>query len=428
MGWYRLSETEFRISSNERAPTLNIALSRQAFLRGLGALGGLAIADVASAKVPLTLGRRPKAIAMWDFSWLERRWPGAGYEDWDRALDELVDRGYDAVRIDAYPHLVVAGPERQWMLKPKWEVQDWGAPTFVNVQIVPDMLVFIGKCAARGVKVGLSSWYREDTSERQLAITDGAKMGEAWLAVLRAIAAAGLLDQIFYVDLCNEWGSASTAPYAGLKLPWGDWNDPRSLTWMRTAIATVRRDFAELPLLFSFDDTNPAHYLENDLSFLDGIDQHLWMAGENDDEFYRKVGYHYEPFSEAGYHNMQMHAASAYAADPAYWRKLLTTAITQVAAAARQAGLPLMTTEAWAVVDYKDWPLLPWDWVKDLCALGTRTASATGQWLAIGTSNFCGPQFHGMWRDVAWHRDLTALIKAGPIDASARGGRLWRRL
>ncbi|MBN1791595.1 MAG: cellulase, partial [Bacteroidales bacterium] len=24
----------------------------------------------------------PRAITMWDFSWLERRWPGAGYEDW----------------------------------------------------------------------------------------------------------------------------------------------------------------------------------------------------------------------------------------------------------------------------------------------------------------------------------------------------------
>ncbi len=44
---------------------------------------------------------RPRAITMWDFSWLERRWPGAGYEDWDQALDELAERGYDAVRIDA---------------------------------------------------------------------------------------------------------------------------------------------------------------------------------------------------------------------------------------------------------------------------------------------------------------------------------------
>ena len=51
---------------------------------------------------------RPLAITMWDFSWLERRWPGAGYEDWDVALDELRARGYDAVRIDAYPHLLAA--------------------------------------------------------------------------------------------------------------------------------------------------------------------------------------------------------------------------------------------------------------------------------------------------------------------------------
>jgi len=51
---------------------------------------------------------------MWDFSWLERRWPGAGYEDWDVALDELKARGYDAVRIDAYPHLVAAEARREW--------------------------------------------------------------------------------------------------------------------------------------------------------------------------------------------------------------------------------------------------------------------------------------------------------------------------
>ena len=62
----------------------------------------------------------PLAITMWEFSWLERRWPGAGYEDWDKALSELVERGYDAVRIDPFHHHVVPeiarfppGPEPQ---------------------------------------------------------------------------------------------------------------------------------------------------------------------------------------------------------------------------------------------------------------------------------------------------------------------------
>ncbi|MDR1824378.1 MAG: hypothetical protein LBR27_03440 [Bifidobacteriaceae bacterium] len=33
----------------------------------------------------------------------------------------------------------------------------------------------------------------------------------------------------------------------------------------------------------------------------------------------------------------------------------------------------------------------------------------------MGTSNFCGPQFHGMWDDVAWHQRLTAAIHAAPL-------------
>jgi sugar phosphate isomerase/epimerase len=46
--------------------------------------------------VRLSQIRRPLAITIWDFSRLERRWPGSGYEDWDRILDVLVQRGYAA--------------------------------------------------------------------------------------------------------------------------------------------------------------------------------------------------------------------------------------------------------------------------------------------------------------------------------------------
>ena len=102
----------------------------------LGTLGasGLPMEAKDTAPSPRSTRRRigdprPLAITMWEFSWLERRWPGAGYEDWDLALSELADRGYDAVRIDAFPHLIRHDPEKEYLLLPHWSVQDWGSPS-----------------------------------------------------------------------------------------------------------------------------------------------------------------------------------------------------------------------------------------------------------------------------------------------------------
>jgi hypothetical protein len=364
---------------------------------------------------------------MWDFSWLERRWPGAGYENWDQALDELLERGYDALRIDAYPHLVAAHANKTWLLEPVWNTQDWGAPALVRVRVVPELHQFIAKCRERNVKVGLSTWFRQDESKTRRGISEPQRMAEIWNITLAGIREAGLLDAILYVDLCNEWPGPIWAPVLGVPDN-GHWSDARSMEWMRTAIAGVRAEFSELPLLFSTDNERVEDFAESDVRFIDAIEHHLWMAGENNDEFYRHIGYHYERFSEAGYRNLQLTGVSTYAERPAYWQGLLTHKIARLASAARRANLPLMTTECWAVVDYKDWPLLPWDWVKELCALGAESALSTAQWVAIATSNFCGPQFHGMWRDVAWHQRLTALIKSAPISEGLKRGRLWNRL
>lgn len=95
------------------------------------------------------------------------------------------------------------------------------------------------------------------------------------------------------------------------------------------------------------------------------------------------------------------------------------TAFRRSAADAKAAGLPLATTECWGITDYKDFPMLPWGWVKDLCALGVETACQTGQWALMATSNFAAPQFCGMWRDVAWHQRLTTMIHEAPLPPEA---------
>src|SRR4051794_9070393 len=94
----------------------------------------------------LTGVRRPHALTMWGSSGLERRWPGGGYEDACKALDELVERGYDAVRIDAYPHLVRAGASKSWTLTPVWTEHDWGAPHELAVSVQPALVDLVAGC------------------------------------------------------------------------------------------------------------------------------------------------------------------------------------------------------------------------------------------------------------------------------------------
>ncbi len=356
---------------------------------------------------------RPLAITMWDFSWLERRWPGAGYEDWDRALDELQERGYDAVRIDAYPHLIACDAQREWELLPVWNQQDWGSPALTRVQVQPALNQFLEKCRARGLLVALSSWFRHDREDSQMRLTTPEQLGNAWLQTLRTIDEANLLSTILYVDLCNEFPLPVWAPYFSPTASETDVvsrDTPEGQRWMAESIALLRRAYPELNYCFSFTTEFDPH---QDVAVHDVLELHIWMPQWCD--FYQQVGYHFERFSSVGYEHLVQRAEPLYRSDPPHWQQALRRGIDRAAQWSLVAGKPVITTEGWGVVDYKDWPLLSWDWVKELCEIGVQTASATGRWVALATSNFCGPQFVGMWRDIAWHRRLTDIIHHGSL-------------
>ncbi len=370
--------------------------------------------------------KHPRAITMWEFSWIERRWPGAGYEDWDRALDELKERGYNAVRIDPFPHLLAADPHKTWTLWPEWNTQMWGSPDVNRIVLLPALFEFIGKCRDRAIKVGLSTWYRKDDANTRMTITGPKVMAANWIKTLDLISGAGLIDSILYTDLCNEWPGEDWAPFMK-PLTYGQWDNPRSLDFMHKSIALIRAKYPSMPLFYSIA-TSPSQLTGPDLSDFDLLDPHIWVAQQYGGEFYKLAGYAYERFDPRGYTNLSLKAEDLYRARPDYWQTGLVKAIEAFAEVSRKIKMPLITTECWAVVDYKDWPLLKWDWVKDLCAIGARRAASTSQWLSIATSNFCGPQFVGMWRDIAWHRQLTRTIKSAEIAPNLRHGRLYDRL
>lgn len=396
-----------------------------------GAMFAGGISHASGIGLPLIKTIYPLAITMWDFSWLERRWPGAGYEDWDNALDELIERGYNAVRIDAYPHLVAENPGKTWTLNEVWNIQDWGSPDVIQVQIQPQLNQFIAKCRDRGIKVGLSTWFRRDEDMTLLKIDTSAKMAEIWIQTLDSIAKDQLLDSILYVDLCNEWPGDIWCPFFKNdppELTWGYWHTEKSMRFMKESIELVRAAYPELPLCYSFSGGEPSLYGEKDLSFFNLIEHHCWIAQLNKNEYSKAVGYNYERFSPEGYKNLVKNSERVYLEKQEYWHKLLRDEIKTIANAARKANQPLITTECWGIVDFKDWPGLNWNIVKEMCAVGVMAAAETSQWVAIATSNFAGPQFMGMWRDVEWHQKMTDIIRKAPILEELKKSQIINRL
>jgi Sugar-binding cellulase-like len=302
-------------------------MNRREFLhQGSGTLAGcLASASIARASLIGTAARlragapgaftlsghaflRPLPITMWDFSWLERRWPGAGYEDWDQVLDELKVRGYEAVRIDPYPHLLALDAQRRWEIRPEWSTQDWGSQALNWVQIQPALNQFIEKCAVRDIWVALSTWFQEDTAERFRWIKQPEDLGKAWKATLDSINAAGLLGNILYVDLCNEWPIEPWTPF----LTQAQRDDPREMhRWTTGAIGYLRRYYPRLSYTFSgFMVENPT---SRDAEGFDLLELHIWMAQSS---FNDEAGYHFERFESKGYENLVKNAERVYRARP----------------------------------------------------------------------------------------------------------------
>src|SRR5260370_1353315 len=355
---------------------------RRTFLQGTAALG---ISVCMSGRGLAVSGRTltdPLAIVMWDFSWLERRWPGAGYEDWDLALDDLKQRGYDAVRIDAFPHFVAADPEKEWELIPCWNQEMWGSPAINRVRVQPHLNEFIRKSAQHDILVAFSTWWRQDSSNIRMRIKTPQDLAEVWRKALDNITRSHTLDRILYVDLSNEFCIPFWTPWlaAGTKR-----HSAEGARWMHESIAHLKQAYPNIACTFSFTDEKET-WRDQDVAMLDFLVLHSCITSFSD--FYERLDYHFEQFDPKDYNKLQQRAESLYRSDPAKWQASLDRGIDQLAEWSPFSGNPLITTECWGVVHFKDWPLLNWAWVKQLCEIGVRRAAGTGRWSAMAASTF----------------------------------------
>ena len=104
--------------------------------------------------------KNPLAIAMWDFSWMLRHRKGDSFEDYDKVLSGLIERGYNAVRIDAFPQLIAHDcdgelPDAYTFTKNDFGFQMWGNNfTVRNINPRSELKAFMKKCEEYGVWVG----------------------------------------------------------------------------------------------------------------------------------------------------------------------------------------------------------------------------------------------------------------------------------
>lgn len=373
-----------------------------------------------------------RAVTMWDFSWLLRRFGNeAEYADVNQVLDELAERGYDVVRIDAFPHWIAADRNGTLADKIVSEPQPagfmWGNHTQVVVEPRPALLEFLTGLADRGLQAGLSTWFTPDTTGRADEIETPADLARIWLETLRVIGDADLLGSVAYVDLCNEW--PAWAPGIGRRI-FGDIGTvfalPDPLTSEQLAavdsyaasLEAIKDEFPGIPLTFSSFLRGPVPPMRDDLMRLstvgyDFAEPHLWLTA-GCPGFMERTDWN--PDYEHHHRNLAIHEAAVkewYFAERESYLAELAVLLDEWRDWAAERNLPLWTTEGWASVGWSP-DLVPgwdgWEYVKDVAEYAIDLAVERG-WQGICTSNFSQPHHVGMWADAGWHREQNAKIK-----------------
>ena len=379
------------------------------------------------------------AVTMWEYSWLvQRQGKQNEYADWDTVLDQLVERGYDCIRIDAHPHLIAAdldGVVRdEFTMEPIAESFMWGNHEAVDINPRLGLVEFLRKAKERELYIGLSSWYNDDTTHRKRTIASPSDLARIWTETLDVLAAEDLLDIVVWVDLCNEFPLALWVPRVFENIfgvPIGD--DPMSTFvvvasewtpeamhrfegYLSQSIAGVRAKYPDLRYTFSFCSFGADSIMRADVSDLDIAEPHIWTS---DDMTWAQESGMWQ--IQAGDYATALrsyveNAMKLYPSRKARLRDILDERTDAWASWAKTNHLPLVTTEAWTMVLYDD--ISPdgqageWDWFREVAEVGVRLALKKG-WQGICTSNFCQPHFEGMWKDVDWHRRMTDLIRGG---------------
>ena len=371
-------------------------------------------------------------IAMWDFSWMYMHYPGGAFEDFDKAANELIERGFNTVRIDAFP-LIIGKLDslNQPVTIAGDSLRNWG-PTDKDRQhdIVSELLEFMKITKGKNISVILSSW-GFGCNEFPDILNDYTNMEflwHAWEKTLNILANQDLLDHVLYVDFDQEFPYFSPFNHHLNKLK----GDPVSKAKNKMeAAGQIELNFeklawnaAQMNFVHSYFTKTLAHFQHTyphlrftfsltsfwkevrhmNIQTMDVLELHIWMTQSA--IFQNRSGFS-DVTKDRGQHDFQDYQNRIDATLSSSKAKLLKEMRNRMNYAhewSEEIAAPLVTTEAWGPwwhMDHKD---LDWQWLYDWCEQSMNLAPDYNFW-GVTPWNFCHPYWDN-WSNVDWYKKV----------------------
>lgn len=376
---------------------------------GVASAAARSLIDIDRVKNPgVSQLKKPVAIAMWDYSWILRHHRYGEFEDWDRVLEGLAERGYNAIRMDAMPQFIASDPDGKVInefrsVKDGWKPSLWGNDYTMSFRPREALMEFLPKCEKYGIRVGLATWFSKHGTDREdIFIEDGGLL-RAWDETLAFLKSNDLLGNVMYVDLLNEYPNWHGYEWlkTELKDKPGYYNE-----FISSTIRTLKSQYPELDFFASLDSGMALDKIN--LEDFDALDYHIWFAHTG------KI----PGLGDINARDQTLDYRKIYSNLLDYWEENKNTLVEwmdgrlkDISGAAANNNIVCGNTEGWGPIFWFDHPELDWKWVKESAEICVDLALKHDNYKFICTSNFTHPQFRGMWEDVSWHRKITSRIK-----------------
>lgn len=380
-------------------------------------------------------------IAMWDFSWLFMHYKGGAFENFDKVTNELLERGFNTVRIDAFPLIIgELTNDNQEITISGDPLRNWGQSDVDRPhKVIKELLEFMEIAKRKNLNVILSTWNQDCKEFRDVKkdFSTTEKYWKAWDKVLTLLDSKKLLDHVCYVDLDQEFPYFSpfnveierlgknkdtilktksveesmNLNQNSIKNSNTDtykWN-PSQMSYVKSLLEKSLWHFQEKfpKLRFTYSLTS---YWEEiralKIDAFDVLELHIWMT--QDIRFLSRSTFD-KTTKDRGTHDysdyMRRVNASLQSVRP-MMLKGLHNRLAFAKAWSEEIGAPLTTTEAWGPWWHMDDKNLDWKWLYDWCEQGMDLAGQYGMWGATPW-NYSHPYWEN-WKNIQWYQRVNS--------------------